>query len=256
MKNNKITVYGDIEVDVFNITENDIHIETIAHSLAMQCRYGGHCSRFYSVASHSILTSYLLQDKYDCGDVDRLLAALLHDAAEAYLIDLPKPLKDNPKFEWYRKLEDQVLRVIFNKFGLSRYLNDTAIKNCDEIALATEGRNLFKLSHEWGLPVRPSLHDINELYPVAAEKEFMKRFEFLSTVHLDATCKQDVLANIRYAMKWPFKNVVISGKSFTYDIKRLAHVTKDLDRPLSKRKELLERMFERVDACDPKMFKG
>jgi len=64
----------------------DVAIGDIAHALAHLCRYGGHTRRFYSVAEHSVLMARAVSPKHR-------LWALLHDASEAYLVDLPRPIK-------------------------------------------------------------------------------------------------------------------------------------------------------------------
>ena len=87
--------------------ESWILIEDIAHALANQCRYNGHCSRFYSVAEHSVLVSQVLPDELK-------LYGLLHDAAEAYLGDVAKPQKDLPWMAEYKAYEHRVMAHIFN----------------------------------------------------------------------------------------------------------------------------------------------
>lgn len=85
-----------------------IDIEDIANALSKLCRFGGHCLKFYSVAEHSCLVS-------DHASDERKLAALLHDASEAYMMDLPRPFKR--LFRSYQIAEEEVMRVIAAKFG-------------------------------------------------------------------------------------------------------------------------------------------
>jgi hypothetical protein len=87
----------------------DIDPADIAHSLSMLCRYGGHVSRFYSVAEHCVLMSRAVSS-------ENALWALLHDATEAYLVDLPRPLKRSmPK---YQDVELVLMWSIAARFGI------------------------------------------------------------------------------------------------------------------------------------------
>ena len=88
-------------------TPDSIDIRDIAHSLAFTCRYTGHSRRFYSVAEHSVLVSYLAVDP---------LAGLLHDASEAYITDIASPIK--PHLANYKELEDKIMDKIKNKLNL------------------------------------------------------------------------------------------------------------------------------------------
>lgn len=90
----------------------DIAIVDIAHALSMQCRFGGHVRSFYSVAQHSFLASYIVPPA-------DALWALLHDASEAYLMDLPTPVKETGPLAGYRGVEAQLQRTIYQAFGLS-----------------------------------------------------------------------------------------------------------------------------------------
>lgn len=105
-----------------------IDIEDIAHGLSMQCRFGGHTTVFYSVAEHCINVCQMVAPGHE-------LAGLLHDASEAYLLDVPRPIKGN--LVGYKDIEDKLMRIIAEKFGF-RYPLHREVKQCDEIALKDE----------------------------------------------------------------------------------------------------------------------
>src|SRR5580692_700756 len=88
---------------------DEIFIDDIAHALSMLCRFGGHCLRFYSVAEHSVLLSRVAPQKHK-------LWALLHDASEAYLVDVPRPIK--PMLVGYKAAEEKIQRAIAVRFNL------------------------------------------------------------------------------------------------------------------------------------------
>lgn len=121
----------------------DVEIRDIAHALAAVNRFNGHTREPYSVAQHSVLVSM----EYDDGDPDRALAALLHDASEAYLCDVPRPLKLSPAFGPYRLAEQRLQQVIFDKFGLAEVAGDPVftlhLKNVDRRMLRTEQAQLM-----------------------------------------------------------------------------------------------------------------
>jgi hypothetical protein len=88
----------------------DVDPLDIAHALAMICRYGGHANRFYSVAEHCVLMSRAVSP-------GNALWALLHDATEAYVGDMIRPLKH--AMPTYRDVEDRVMGAVSRRFGLS-----------------------------------------------------------------------------------------------------------------------------------------
>ena len=114
----------------------DIDIEDIAHALSNLCRYGGHVEQFYSVAQHSYLVSKVVPQEH-------ALRGLLHDAAEAYLIDLPRPIKRSVGMEAYGAAEKILQAAIYERFGLSPH-DPECIKTADNQLLRTEQRDLMK----------------------------------------------------------------------------------------------------------------
>lgn len=153
-------------------TEEDITIRDIAHSLSHMCRFTGHCKSFYSVAQHCVLVSYLV-------DSDFALCGLLHDASEAYLVDVPKPLKRLPVFAGYRELEGKLQTMIFEKFGWCGG-EVPEVKKVDTQMLATEARDLMSPLHpEWIQPCAPLPITITPLGPNEAKMLFLDRFKEL-----------------------------------------------------------------------------
>lgn len=117
---------------------SEVDIRDIAHSLAMTCRYRGHTSEFYSVAQHCVL----MADAALVRDLGAGVAvqALLHDAAEAYTVDAPRPIKG--ELIGFREIEDRVLARIMREFGLPETL-DPAVKRLDNAILVDEAKRLM-----------------------------------------------------------------------------------------------------------------
>lgn len=151
--------------DFKNITLDSIDINDIAHALSLSCRFGGHCQRFYSVAEHSVRTSYVAKD---------MKWALMHDAAEAYIGDMATPLKSIiPAF---RDMEEKVLSKIAEKFGLTMPIPDE-VKIADAVLLATEKEYLMvKEPESWNLSALPLNERIVPWSPEFARKRFLQRF--------------------------------------------------------------------------------
>ena len=144
-----------------------IDIEDIAHGLAYQCRFNGQTSAFYSVAQHSIMVASILPPHLH-------KAALLHDAAEAYLGDIVKPLKH--LLPGFAEIEAGVTRLIAQAFEVDFDTDYVAIKHADMVALATEKRDLMPNSAEaWsyltGIAPLPAL--IDPLPPAQAKAAFL-----------------------------------------------------------------------------------
>lgn len=102
-------------INVFQPEPSHIHLADIAHGLSHTCRWGGHTPYFYSVAQHSLAVSFHLEEQQAPHRL--ILEGLLHDAAEAYLLDLPSPIKC--LLPDYSRLEHNLLKAIFSRFGLT-----------------------------------------------------------------------------------------------------------------------------------------
>jgi hypothetical protein len=120
---------------------NDIDIVDIAHALAMQCRFTGHVQHFYSVAEHSVRVARRSPPEFQ-------LWGLLHDAAEAYLVDLARPVKHQAALEGYRDAETRIMAAIKEKFGL---VGDQpqVVHEIDGRMLITEATELLTMHPDW-----------------------------------------------------------------------------------------------------------
>ena len=108
----RITTFTGRSVNPFDLQPEDVDIRDIAHALARICRFGGHTVGFLSVAEHSLHVAYR------CASAGYALEGLLHDASEAYLGDVPAPIKHNPAMYAYRRAEAQAQEAIATRFDL------------------------------------------------------------------------------------------------------------------------------------------
>lgn len=134
-----ITTFKGRKFYPFDPRFDDIDIDDICHALAQQCRFSGHTKEFYSVANHSVNVARFLETHNNSNEC--ILSGLLHDASEAYLVDVPSPLKKLEQFYAYRSLERTVQNAITAKFGILEA--HISVKRADEILLATEARDLM-----------------------------------------------------------------------------------------------------------------
>ena len=167
---NWLQTFSGIQFFPLDPHPDEILIEDIAHSLSNQCRYAGHTNTFYSVAEHCYRMSFIVPKK-------DALWALLHDASEAYLVDLPRPLKHYSKLgEIYIMLENRVMRVVAERFDLPTPC-PASVHRADNIMLSTEQRDLMKISPKpWVETEKPLKGVIFPINPCAAELMFLERF--------------------------------------------------------------------------------
>lgn len=167
-----IQTFSGLAFHPFEARASDICIEDIAHALSNLCRFTGHVKEFYSVAEHCVRVSWAIDERY-------ALEGLLHDASEAYLVDLPSPIKRHPSFEPYRRLEGRMEDLIQARFGLAvgTEMHD-AVKKADLTLLATEARDLMGPRPKmWVVMPHPPLEDrIYPWCPEYARKMFLARF--------------------------------------------------------------------------------
>lgn len=165
-----IQTYKGLQFWPLDPRPEEIDIEDIGHALSMLCRFGGHCLNYYSVAEHSVFISHLVP-KEDA------LWGLLHDAAEAYLVDLPRPLKRC--LSGYKVIEDRLLKSIQNRFHLDEI--PSSVKIADLRMLSTEAsQNMSTPPKQWQEAAEPFQIELNYWNPKQAKFEFLKRFKELA----------------------------------------------------------------------------
>jgi 5'-deoxynucleotidase YfbR-like HD superfamily hydrolase len=161
----------------FNFMEpraDDIDIKDIAHALSQVCRFAAQTSEFYSVAQHSHVVSVLIS-----GGSGMRKWGLLHDASEAYIHDISRPLK-----RWlpdYQAIEERLMRAVADRFDLS-WPMPTEVKTADNMALAVEAQRFMRgRIGEWGIGARwPSARGRSLVHkaldPTVAEAQFLETF--------------------------------------------------------------------------------
>jgi hypothetical protein len=169
-----ITASGEI-ADIEYPRRTVLLLYDIARSLSMQCRFNGHVSSFYSVAQHSVHVSRLVTQRY-------AREALLHDASEAYLGDVIRPLKE--LLVNYGYLESRWDGYICSDFDLQQGpVCSAAVKEADRIALVTERKYLVCCPSLPNIPWREDelgyapdeVYWLDPLLPAEAERLFVDR---------------------------------------------------------------------------------
>jgi hypothetical protein len=145
----EILTFTGRRVRPLDLRPEDIDPLDIAHALACQNRFTGHAREPYSVAQHCVLVSLLMGETMPRGASARdvahaSLCGLLHDASEAYLVDVASPVKNLPELARFREIEEDIQAAIEQRFGLHPGdLHSAAVKAADRTMLATEARDLM-----------------------------------------------------------------------------------------------------------------
>ena len=146
----------------------EVSMLDIGAALSKLCRFGGHTTRFYSVAEHSVLVSRVVPPFLQ-------RQALLHDAAEAYCADVPRPLKIGLG-EHYAAIEDLNWRVIAGKYLVGPTIHPM-VKRADDAVLMAEKRALLPAGgQQWSVDAEPADVEVIGHMPDAAYQLFMHRF--------------------------------------------------------------------------------
>lgn len=136
--NNTIRLVSGHYLDLANPMPDQFEIDDIAGGLSRICRFGGQCPQFYSVAEHSIVCAEIaLRDGLPREAVE---AALMHDASEAFVGDVVKPLKI--MMPEYDRIEARILKVIGERYDIDFERWRSQVKQIDRDVLIAE-RNLL-----------------------------------------------------------------------------------------------------------------
>lgn len=148
-------------VNVFAPTKEMFCIEDVAHALSHQCRFGGHLPKFYSVAQHSVMCSRLVK-------VGHKKPALMHDCSEAFLLDIPRPIKN--KLSNYKEIEHNLMLFLSDVFEFE-YPLSPEVTEVDEKMLQIEWETII-----FGKTI---LDDFEIWTPEVAKENFIKEFNLL-----------------------------------------------------------------------------
>lgn len=166
----------------FGPQQSDLNINDIAHSLSMKCRWNGHVDHFYSVAQHSI--DVMEEALHNMASPLAQLQALMHDAGEAYTVDMPTPLK--VAFPAFIEVENNISKEIAARYGYP-FKMFGLVKDADYVCLLREAMCLFESTPDWVKElegtkgyVKAARKELNvRMDSGFAKQEFIKHFERL-----------------------------------------------------------------------------
>lgn len=150
---------------------DEVCIEDVAHGLSMLCRFGGHVQRFYSVAEHSVWCSRIVPPEH-------ALQALMHDATEAYCVDIPRPLKRG--LSNYAEIEAGIWSAVCDRFDLVPDL-DATVKVADNAMCLAEARQIMTSPEiDWSATGEAASVKVECWSPEEGRRRFLERFAELA----------------------------------------------------------------------------
>jgi uncharacterized protein len=177
----KLQTYTGRVVDPFDLRPEHVDVRDVAHALSMKCRYGGHCGSFYSVAQHAVLLSFAVEKV----EPQHALWALHHDDVEAYLCDVPRPLKpyyyvsenfQSPmRLRRIEEVERQIQATINAALGVTPDEEPLIVRQYDKRICIDERAAIGMTSDGQWPAVRGLGISIDPLSPDLAERAFLAR---------------------------------------------------------------------------------
>jgi hypothetical protein len=175
-----LTVSG-VDFSLAKPRAEDVRIEDIAHGLSLTNRYAGQTRTAYNVAQHSVLVARTLAAIAQPREV--ILAGLMHDAAEAYVGDLTRPVKrlirQGAKHSAFDYLEDAVMGAIAERFGIALPLPEIVHEH-DAAMCAREQLDLGRVPAGWVPPCAPADCRVTPWHAGHAEAAFLDTFHELT----------------------------------------------------------------------------
>jgi hypothetical protein len=177
--NATIATFSGLRLSLCDPKANQIRLRDISHGLSFACRYACQVADFYSVAEHSVLVCQLLELRYpENKSLHRW--GLMHDASEAYLGDMPKPLKNLDKF--YQGIEAVFMDVLARKYHLKPVRQPQEVHTADMDVFLRERKVLWGPGvYEWRLTNTPPEDtlglDVLGLPSRQADELFLATFE-------------------------------------------------------------------------------
>lgn len=175
MNNIWIPTFTGVTFFPFNPDPGQVRIVDIAYHLGRTCRFGGAVSSYYSVAEHSVILCDLLDDE------QHKKYALLHDASEAYLNDIRRPIRAAERLRWINDAHFNLQAAIYQRFGLHPAVLPRGVSTLDDLLLINEAHVLMREpsmieGYNRALITKAITDQIKNISPDGAAKLYLRRF--------------------------------------------------------------------------------